>query len=129
MMNGRKGILPQLPTISAVAAYLQSRGWTKVMPPDPDRANPNVLIYQGGSDLEGKPLTAALPAHSDLIDAKRCLSNVVHLLAILEAKPSRQMAREIIARESATDVAAVGTSPRTARRNGKRPDKAVNTSA
>lgn len=120
MTNGRKPILFQLPTTPAVEAYLQNKGWTKVTPTDPNKANPNVLVYRGGSDVEGNPLTVILPARPDLIDAKRRVSDVVRFLAALEAKSPRHMVQEIIVRERpSTAVAPKNTSLRSAARGGQ----------
>lgn len=87
-------------TITAIETYLHSKGWIMVTPSDSAKTNPNVIIYRGGSDVHGKPLTVALPARSDLLGANQRISEVVRLLATLEAKSPRQLALTIASQPS-----------------------------
>ena len=76
--------------ISELVNYLQQNHWTAVSHP-----NTRLLVFEKGTDEQGKPIQVVLPSQDDYEDAHYLLSKVVNLLAVLKSVSFQEIANDI----------------------------------
>lgn len=68
--------------VAEVVNYLQQNQWTSIRHP-----NSRLLVFEKGTDDQGKPIQIVLPSKDDYEDTSYLLTKAVKLLSILESIP------------------------------------------
>ncbi len=75
-----------------VRSYLARQGWALKSYPRPE-----LLVFEGPSDDDGKPIVQVLPASQEAADYAQRLLELITALALIEGRPASAVLDDILA--------------------------------
>jgi len=82
--------------VADVTAWLASLGWRRKV----DYPRPELLVFEGSSDDDGKPLTAVIPSDVTSADFRDRLTDLVRLIADVTGRTANDTAADLTAADA-----------------------------